>query len=1190
MANYLPVLLVSVAAHSIPDDSSVSTLPRGQVDYLSHNWEEEDVWKSWRNMTRQKNEIANGVRLENASWRTWWKQRNGLGTVTPETLNWLKDSDVTWLYGPLHTAVDWTPPPKPTASATSALDLSTSATPTHKPILKHRSISQLLTSDLPVSPIFSPPDSEDDSEALQQPDDPGGSYPSSRRPTLLHTKSDTHITRWGPNRAFRKDSPPRINPPAQTQAHQTLGSNVYSPTNLEAYFSNSNPSSDTQPLPQATTASATGQKKRHISFNTFVEQCIAIEKPNKRPGYADDDDDDEEDSVDVRDYANRGAGARYPLGRNAWGYDDGYEEDEEEDSEDEAEAVSLSMWDERYSGSRSAVSGSDSDSYDPDEGVGDEDGGTEDQEDDGIVEMRRFNSRSVNNKPTLPRSQSTASSSSSASTSTSVSNTSTSSASTSASPDGRKSSQRRLSTSTTATYRPTPSSRTTSYSDNSSSALNPRRHRRVAPPLIRTSTSDRPGSAMSSTAAQSIHVTIAPIAPTILKTGSHPYYGQPAGGWVEGLGDEGAGSDDGLWGHGAAGAAARWWGVHHTKGNGRGRRSEGEESDGDGQTPVELVYVPPFGSNYSLRAGRDRQREKEQRMFVREREREREQQERERLEEEGRRSGAIVDTAEDVMENHEDGYGNGDQEVYARRGTLFSVGGEDDVHGDDVTSSPLTGVHMGASVPKVVVRHDAYDNFGGPDLGEGPPLQRSSSSTSLNRDIAGGLSSNLSRGRGRSATASSPSQRADILGERERSSRSRSRSRSRTPSPALILPSTSLISTGSSTSSASVPSSVPRSDHQQQKHAPAPVPVPIRRTSSSSPTSTSLPASTSLLSPPLRGRGSYQSSYSYAAQVQDNGRETRGRSSTRTASSSVSDRDRSTGHSSSIGSLSPDGIELGTCAGGRVDREREREREKKAERSRGRERNEAKRMSLGQGSAQSASSSSPDGVQDSILRVSPASTVPPPVLYAQDVETPSRLNMVPGTKFTTSSSSSSCSTTSSTATVTHAHRSPAAPPALPSAGDSSPIPKPIPIDMRIVEEQARNLQPTPSNSPIIFMKPIPAAVAAALAAESSSNPSSPSNSNSTSTISTTPTPSSPTYTTKTKSPLSVPAPHPVEPSTSYSISPPRGVDSAPSSPTRSPSRGPVGDAAGAAEPSIMGKAVEIVSSAGAFLGLWHHSP
>ena len=86
MANYLPVLLVSVTANA--DDTALSDLPRGQVDYLSHEWREEDVWRSWRNMTRQKNEIANGMRLENASWRTWWKQRNKLKTVTPEKLNW----------------------------------------------------------------------------------------------------------------------------------------------------------------------------------------------------------------------------------------------------------------------------------------------------------------------------------------------------------------------------------------------------------------------------------------------------------------------------------------------------------------------------------------------------------------------------------------------------------------------------------------------------------------------------------------------------------------------------------------------------------------------------------------------------------------------------------------------------------------------------------------------------------------------------------------------------------------------------------------------------------------------------------------------------------------------------------------------------------------------------------------------
>lgn len=101
MATYLPVLLVSVNA-GMPDDASLQPLPRGQVDYLSHNWNEEDVWRSWRNMTKQKNEIANGVRLENASWRTWWKQRNKLRTVSPETLNWcvFRSSSIIFISSP----------------------------------------------------------------------------------------------------------------------------------------------------------------------------------------------------------------------------------------------------------------------------------------------------------------------------------------------------------------------------------------------------------------------------------------------------------------------------------------------------------------------------------------------------------------------------------------------------------------------------------------------------------------------------------------------------------------------------------------------------------------------------------------------------------------------------------------------------------------------------------------------------------------------------------------------------------------------------------------------------------------------------------------------------------------------------------------------------------------------------------
>lgn len=78
----------------MPDDSGITTrLPSICVDYLSHDWAEDDVWTSWKAMTKHKSEIANGVRLENASWRTWAKQRGNLKTISPETLNWSVASD-----------------------------------------------------------------------------------------------------------------------------------------------------------------------------------------------------------------------------------------------------------------------------------------------------------------------------------------------------------------------------------------------------------------------------------------------------------------------------------------------------------------------------------------------------------------------------------------------------------------------------------------------------------------------------------------------------------------------------------------------------------------------------------------------------------------------------------------------------------------------------------------------------------------------------------------------------------------------------------------------------------------------------------------------------------------------------------------------------------------------------------------
>ena len=70
------------------DDTAIRREPSRHVDYLSHNWREEDIWSSWRHIVAKRNVYSNSSRLENASWRSWTKSKYRLKTVSPETLNW----------------------------------------------------------------------------------------------------------------------------------------------------------------------------------------------------------------------------------------------------------------------------------------------------------------------------------------------------------------------------------------------------------------------------------------------------------------------------------------------------------------------------------------------------------------------------------------------------------------------------------------------------------------------------------------------------------------------------------------------------------------------------------------------------------------------------------------------------------------------------------------------------------------------------------------------------------------------------------------------------------------------------------------------------------------------------------------------------------------------------------------------
>ena len=70
------------------DDIAVRTQPSKHVDYLSHNWKEEDISSSWKHIVSKRISYSNSARLENVSWRTWIKSKNNLKTVSAESLDW----------------------------------------------------------------------------------------------------------------------------------------------------------------------------------------------------------------------------------------------------------------------------------------------------------------------------------------------------------------------------------------------------------------------------------------------------------------------------------------------------------------------------------------------------------------------------------------------------------------------------------------------------------------------------------------------------------------------------------------------------------------------------------------------------------------------------------------------------------------------------------------------------------------------------------------------------------------------------------------------------------------------------------------------------------------------------------------------------------------------------------------------
>ncbi|KAF1931999.1 uncharacterized protein M421DRAFT_416728 [Didymella exigua CBS 183.55] len=231
------------------DDTAVRKEPSRHVDYLSYEWQEEDIWSSWRHIVEHRSVYGERSRLENASWRTWAKAQFKLKTVSPETLNWLKDVDVTWLYGPLQPACNRLASQQ-TSEPVSRLSKSSSFLGNaKKPILKKRSMSEaMLQKSLSSSSLVA-----EAAEMAQQQRTPTGQL-ERRKPRPIIGRKTSDI------------------PTASSLMSRTTSRE---PTD---YFTSRSTSGLHSPFD--------GEKK-HIRFDDKVEQCIAIETKD-----GDDDEDD----------------------------------------------------------------------------------------------------------------------------------------------------------------------------------------------------------------------------------------------------------------------------------------------------------------------------------------------------------------------------------------------------------------------------------------------------------------------------------------------------------------------------------------------------------------------------------------------------------------------------------------------------------------------------------------------------------------------------------------------------------------------------------------------------------------------------------------------------------------------------------------------------------------------------------
>jgi hypothetical protein len=137
------------------------------IDYFQFDFSEIELHNCWKLVHNSRvnrcfiPHSTDVARLENMSWRKWTKLKYNLGEISPDTVDWYKECDITWLYGPLvkvrHGEENF--------GFDKSVDLSSTESASYTSVQRHDSISSISsTSTMDSSPFYSDSSDEEDEE------------------------------------------------------------------------------------------------------------------------------------------------------------------------------------------------------------------------------------------------------------------------------------------------------------------------------------------------------------------------------------------------------------------------------------------------------------------------------------------------------------------------------------------------------------------------------------------------------------------------------------------------------------------------------------------------------------------------------------------------------------------------------------------------------------------------------------------------------------------------------------------------------------------------------------------------------------------------------------------------------------------------------------------------------------------